>query len=217
MSAALTAADGEVLAGIAVAAVAARLAGHPLAAAPPAAPALQARGATFVTLESGGRLRGCVGSLEPARSLYRDVVHNAIRAMADPRLPPVTADDWPTLDLCVSVLSAPEQVPAPDRGVLVAALRPGVDGLILSHGRRRATFLPKVWHQLPTPDRFVDALLAKGGWPDGRWPDGLAATRYTTVEFHDRSPRPDPAVELHSSRPDPTAGLHHHFPRTGPA
>lgn len=189
MSAPLTAADGEALAGLAAAAVAAQLAGHPLAAMAPGSPALQERGATFVTLATGGTLRGCIGSLEPVRPLYRDATRNAVKAMADPRFPPVTAPDWPTLDLSVSVLSPPEPVPCPTREALLAALRPGIDGLTLATGARRATFLPQVWEKLSTPERFLTALLAKGGWPAEPWPPGLTANRYTAVEFHDRSPR----------------------------
>jgi AmmeMemoRadiSam system protein A len=194
MSAPVTAADGEALVGLAVAAVAARLAGHPLAGAVPGSSALRARGASFVTLAAGQVLRGCIGSLEPVRPLFRDVARNAVRAMADPRLPPVTTADWATLDISVSVLSAPEPVPCGGPDVLLASLRPGVDGLTLMAGRRRVTFLPKVWEKLPTAERFVAALLAKGGWPAGRWPAGLSASRYTAVEFHDRSPRPDPVA-----------------------
>jgi uncharacterized protein len=183
MSAPLTAADGEALAGLAVAAIAARLAGHALAATAPESAALRAGGASFVTLERGGRLRGCIGSLEPVRPLYRDVVRNAVRAMADPRMPPVTAAEWPELTVSVAVLSAAEPLPCPTRDVLLSALRPGVDGLVLVHGRRRATFLPKVWRKLATPERFVAGLLAKGGWPPESWPAGLAASRYTVAEF----------------------------------
>lgn len=185
------AAEGALLAELAVAAIAARLAGHPLDGSVPTpdAPALRERGATFVTLETGGQLRGCIGSLDPVRPLYRDVTRNAVRAMTDPRLPPVTADDWPRLDVCVTVLAPAEPVPCAHRAGLLSALRPGVHGLTLTHGRRRATFLPRVWEKLPTPERFVAALLAKGGWPAEPWPAGLSATRYTAVEFHDRSPR----------------------------
>jgi AmmeMemoRadiSam system protein A len=187
---ALTPDDGTVLAGLAVAAVAARLAGHPLDGASPLSTALQADGASFVTLRTSGELRGCIGTLKPVRPLYRDVTRNAVRAMTDPRLPPVTAGDWPRLDVSVSVLSPAEALPCADRAGLLAALRPGIDGLILSQGSRRATFLPTVWTRLSSPERFVNALLAKGGWPAGAWPSGLSASRYTTTEFHDRSPRP---------------------------
>lgn len=197
----LTPEEGAELTGLAAAAIAAHLARHPLAAAAPEAPALRQPGAAFVTLTAAGRLRGCIGSLSPVRPLYQDVIRNAVRATADPRMPPVTAQDWPHLDLSVSVLSPIEELTGVDRAGLLKRLRPGVDGLILAQGSRRATFLPAVWERYPEAERFVAALLAKGGWQD--WPSGLSACRYTTVEYHlpARDRRSDGSLE-----PRPEAG-----------
>jgi AmmeMemoRadiSam system protein A len=118
------------------------------------------------------------------RPLYRDVARNAIRAMTDPRLPPVTADEWPELSVSVSVLGPAE--PMSFRGVadLRSQLRPHIDGLILTVGRRQATFLPAVWEKLPDSDDFVAALLTKGGWASDGLPPGMRAHRYTVTEFH---------------------------------
>jgi AMMECR1 domain-containing protein len=121
-------------------------------------------------------------------------MRNAVRAAADPRLPPVTPVQWPGVDVTVSVLSAMEPVPATNLRELLGLLRPGVDGLILADGHRRATFLPSVWHKVSGPEHFVRALLRKGGWSrspaaDG-WPSGLTASRYHTTEFRDAAPRP---------------------------
>jgi AmmeMemoRadiSam system protein A len=186
---ALSPAEGRLLARLAADAVHARLAGTRLAATLPPDGPLHADGASFVTLERAGDLRGCVGTLEPVRPLHRDVVHNALRAMNDPRLPPVTAADWPLLDVKVSVLGPPTPIPAATREELVAALRPGVDGLVLTDEERRATFLPSVWAKVSDADRFVAALLRKGGWPPTVWPATLVALRYTSTEFHDEPPR----------------------------
>jgi uncharacterized protein len=188
-SAALTPTDGAELARLAVGALAAHLSGQPFTPTPPASEVLGRPGASFVTLECAGALRGCVGTIEVARPLWRDVVRNAVRAATDPRLPAVTAGEWPDLDIKLSVLSLPEPVPASAAGELVALLRPGIDGLLLTDGVRRATFLPAVWAKLADPERFVAALLVKGGWPARSWPVGLIAHRYTAVEFHDRAPR----------------------------
>src|SRR5262249_54932704 len=128
--------------------------------------------------------RGCIGSLDPRRPLYLDVVRNALRAMVDPRLPPVTGDDWPELDVKVSVLSPHESLPG-DRAAVEQALRPGTDGLLITDGQRRATFLPSVGAKLPTAAAFLDALLAKGGWT--QWPEELVARRYTTIEYAGRA------------------------------
>src|SRR6266511_3786369 len=156
--------EGAELVALAVATVAARLRRAERITAPPASPRLGAPGASFVTLERAGQLRGCIGSLAARRALYLDVARNAMRAMADP---------------------AP--VPAPDLDALAGALRPGVDGLLLVEGTRRSTFLPAVWEKLPDPYRFVAGLLAKGGWPG--WSDEIRAFRYASVEFADRAPR----------------------------
>ena len=186
MTRAVALVEGTLLARLAAAVIGARLTGQ--AADPIDLPAaLVEPGASFVTLERRGALRGCVGTLEAVRPLYDDVQRNALRAMRDPRLPPVTVDDWPELDVKVSVLSAPEPMPAASRAELLAELRPGVDGLILIGSRSRSTFLPAVWGKLPDPDRFLDALLAKGGFVG--WPEDLVARRYTSSEFRDPAPR----------------------------
>jgi len=189
VTATLSLTDGAHLARLAADAVHARLADAPLITDVPPGSPLRADGASFVTLERSGALRGCVGSLEPVQPLHEDVVRNALQAMRDPRLPPVTAADWPALDVKVSVLTRPEPLPAPSRAALLAALTPGVDGLILRDGTRRSTFLPAVWAKLPDPEEFVAALLRKGGWPADGWPAGIEVFRYASTEFRDSSPR----------------------------
>lgn len=190
MTAAVTPAGGALLARLAAYVVGARLAGQVHTIAVPDEPALRADGASFVTLERQGALRGCVGTLEASRPLFEDVIRNAVRAMSDPRMPPITAVEWAALDVKVSVLSGMEPVGAGSLERLICALRPGVDGLLLTDGHRRATFLPAVWQKLREPPAFVAALLAKGGWPAGQWPVDLEARRYTSIEFRDPAPRP---------------------------
>ena len=180
--------DGAALVALAVAAVAARLRGVEPTPGVPASARLCAPGASFVTLERKGHLRGCIGTLDARRPLYVDVVRNARKAMTDPRLPPVTVVDWPELEVKVAVLTSPVPIDTPGLDGLVAALKPGVDGLLLTDGARRSTFLPAVWAKLPDPGRFVDALLAKGGWP--AWSDDITAYRYASIDFADRSLRP---------------------------
>ena len=66
---------------------------------------------------------------------------------------------------------------------LVAALRPGTDGLLIAAGAHRAVFLPDVWDQLPAPSEFVDHLYRKAGLAPGTWPPGMTALRFTTERF----------------------------------
>jgi AmmeMemoRadiSam system protein A len=181
--------SGGALVRLAIGALGAHLIGRPPVVRPPGSVTIGRPGASFVTLELDGALRGCVGSVRAYRPLWRDVVRNAVQAAADPRLPAVTAAEWPKLELTVAVLGRPEPIPATDRATLAAALRPGVDGLLLAEGARRATFLPAVWAKVADPEKFVAALLAKGGWPARGWPAGLIAYRYGTAQFTDRPPR----------------------------
>lgn len=184
----LAEADGLALARRAADTVRAVLCDRPIDGWVPAAATLRRLGASFVTLERDGALRGCIGTLEPIRPLYRDVARNAQRATADPRLPRVTAREWPQLRVSVSVLGISEPLPAASLEELLARLRPKVDGLTLAEGERRSTFLPTVWHKLPRPEDFVAALLRKGGWPTDHLPAGLRIRRYTATEFADVAP-----------------------------
>ena len=147
-------------------------------------PALRERRASFVTLEANGRLRGCIGSLEVTRPLAADVAHNAHgAAFADPRFPSVKSDEVEGLRIKISVLSAATPMQVESEADLAASLRPGVDGLIIEDGDKRATFLPSVWKGIPEPERFVRALAKKAEWPAGHWSDTARAWRYTSEEF----------------------------------
>ena len=65
---------------------------------------------------------------------------------------------------------------------LLAALRPGVDGLILEDGGRRALFLPQVWEQLSDPVDFVTHLKLKAGLPRDHWSPGMRCWRFVVEE-----------------------------------
>lgn len=147
-------------------------------------PQLNRPSASFVTLRVGEELRGCCGTIEPARPLGEDVWNNAYAsAFADPRFPPLTRREWPDTNIQISVLSEPARLDVHSEAELLAVLRPGRDGLILQHGQRRSTFLPAVWEQLPEPDQFVRHLKMKAGWPSNFWPADMEAWCYTTESF----------------------------------
>jgi AmmeMemoRadiSam system protein A len=127
---------------------------------------LKQTGATFVTLTKGGDLRGCIGSLEPARAIAEDVAQNALgAAFRDPRFPAMTAAEWPQCRVEVSLLSAPKPVRFADEADLLEQIEAGVDGLIVEADGRRATFLPQVWEDLADKRVFLNHLLRKAGLP----------------------------------------------------
>jgi AmmeMemoRadiSam system protein A len=140
--------------------------------------------ATFITLEIDDHLRGCIGTLEARSPLVQDVAEHAFAAaFEDPRFFPLRTEEFPRLDIHISVLSPPEPMEFSSEDELLAQLRPGVDGLILRLGQRRATFLPSVWDSLPDPYVFLAQLKQKAGLPLDFWSPELTAERYTTESF----------------------------------
>ena len=151
-------------------------------------PALQAEGASFVTLTVHGGLRGCIGALEPYQPLADDVrEHAAAAALNDYRFPPVTAGELGEIEIEISRLTIPVPLEYVDSGDLVAKLRPGVDGVILKDGPyRRATFLPQVWEKIPETAEFLDNLCHKMGSPPDTWRrKKLEVLVYQVEEFHE--------------------------------
>ena len=150
---------------------------------------LQKPGACFVTLTLNGQLRGCIGSLEAHRSLGEDLRSNALAAaLRDPRFPPVTAAELAAIRIEVSLLGAPQPLAFTDEADALAKLRPGIDGVILTAGGRRATFLPQVWEQLPAPADFIGRLKQKAGLPANYWGPDVRLATYPVRAIHEAEP-----------------------------
>lgn len=141
-------------------------------------------GACFVSLHRHGALRGCIGNITPLPSLRDAVVRNAVSAaLHDPRFPALTRAELPETTIDISLLSALTPIPAHSEAALLAALRPGSDGLQISAGQRRAVFIPAVWEQLQDPRHFLDQLRIKAGMSTTRWPADMHAERFTAEHF----------------------------------
>ncbi|MEW5735414.1 MAG: AmmeMemoRadiSam system protein B [Thermodesulfobacteriota bacterium] len=153
-------------------------------------PALSEKRGCFVTLHKDGDLRGCIGTIEPVMSLVEAVEQNAVHAaFRDPRFAPLSADELPRVDIEISVLTVPEPLPHDGPDDLLKKLTPGKDGIILSRGGRRATFLPQVWEQLPNPEVFLINLCRKAGFTPNCWRDpDVLVERYRVEYFGERDP-----------------------------
>jgi AmmeMemoRadiSam system protein A len=138
--------------------------------------------ATFVTLstlQSG--LRGCRGLLEARYPLSVDVWHNAYAsAFDDPRFPPVNAGEFTQLDIEISVLGDLAPLVVVSEQELRRRLVPRRDGVVLSWRGRRATFLPKVWEDVPDVGEFLAHLKLKAGLPWDFWASDIQIQIYTT-------------------------------------
>ncbi|MDX8405441.1 MAG: AmmeMemoRadiSam system protein A [Mariprofundus sp.] len=181
--------EGELLLALARASIASRL-GLAMVM-PQATKNMQQQAASFVTLQLNGQLRGCIGSLEARRPLYEDVQANAVAAaFEDPRFPPLTQDEFAQVRVEVSVLSPLETVAVKDEQDALAQLRPGIDGVVLCCGFKRATFLPQVWEQLPKPVQFMAHLKVKAGLPPEYWSTEVLLSRYTVKKYREAEDLP---------------------------
>ena len=178
MSATLSAAQRHALVELARGAIAERFGAAP--ASVPAEAWLEEKRAVFVTLTLGGALRGCVGQLEPRFSLAEAVRHAAqAAAFRDERFLPLAADELPRVAVEISVLSPLEPLPADSEAEALAAVRPGVDGLVLRCGGRSGVFIPEMWKQLPDARDFLFHLKRKAGLPGELWTPGTHLERFT--------------------------------------
>lgn len=145
---------------------------------------LHAPGATFVTLTRDGQLRGCIGTLSAHRPLADDVTANAVAAaFRDPRFKPLTADEFVTVRVEVSLLSPAQMLDCADEAAALAQLRPDIDGVIFEYGHHRSTFLPQVWAQLPDRAEFLAQLKYKAGLPPDFWSPEVKLSRYTVSKW----------------------------------
>jgi len=150
-------------------------------------PRLREPGVTFVTLTINGKLRGCVGALEAYQPLVNDVREHAIAAaLEDYRFPPVESVDLENISIEISRLTTPQALKYTDADDLLKKLRPGIDGVVIKDGFRRATFLPQVWLKLPSPVTFLEHLCQKMGACKDLWrQQKLVVLIYEVEEFHE--------------------------------
>ena len=104
---------------------------------------MQKPAGAFVTIRRQGKLRGCIGTIEPVcSSLAEEVIRNAILAATeDHRFAAISRSELPELEIKVDVLSEPEPVDSE------ADLDPKRYGLIIqskSHPLRRGLLLPNL-------------------------------------------------------------------------
>lgn len=148
---------------------------------------LQRPGASFVTLTIDDNLRGCVGALEATQPLAEDVrLHAVAAALQDYRFPPVIPEEIPLIKIEVSCLTPLQKLEYTSPEDLISRLQPGVDGVVLTDGIRRATFLPQVWKKVPEAVIFLNLLCEKMGASPDLWRRKmLEIYTYQVEEFHE--------------------------------
>jgi len=180
-SLALTEEDGQVLIEAARSAIASRLSRRGGCFPASVTPALMIPGGAFVTLKEDGCLRGCIGRISSPRSLLQTVKEVAVSsAFEDPRFPPVTSAEWPSVRVEVSVLSPLRRVSSPQE---VCA---GTHGVLIRRGPCSGLLLPQVateqgWDR----ETFLCNACRKAGLPPDAWKDPATQIEvFTAAVFH---------------------------------
>ncbi len=137
----------------------------------------------FVTLKRGGRLRGCIGTLECRRSLAEEITRVAVSAAReDPRFEPLRVTELEDLEIEISVLGPLEPIDQHDP----ATIEIGRHGLVVEHGYRRGLLLPQVatewgWDR----EEFLSQTCVKAGLPPDAWRRGARVYRFDAIVFGD--------------------------------
>ncbi len=118
----------------------------------------------FVTIHACGRLRGCIGVIEPFEPLGESIARCAASAaLQDSRFSPVRAEEFQDLQIEISLLSAPEPI-------LPEEIEIGKHGLLISQGSKRGLLLPQVAieHKLDR-EQFLEETCRKAGLDVKAW------------------------------------------------
>ncbi|MBT3387655.1 MAG: AmmeMemoRadiSam system protein A [Desulfobacula sp.] len=131
---------------------------------------LEERRGTFVSLHKKGNLRGCIGNIDPGKTIFKGIMDNARNAaFNDSRFNPLSHDELKDTIIEVSILTCPQNLDYTDAKDLIAKLRPNIDGVMLKKHYKSATFLPQVWEQLKDPEIFLNHLCSKAGLSEDEW------------------------------------------------
>ena len=136
----------------------------------------------FVSIHKHGELRGCIGNIHPAASLYRTTAECAIAAaVGDPRFMPMTMDELPQVHIEISVLSPMEKIDD------VHKLEIGRDGILISKRGARGLLLPQVataygWDR----ERFLAETCRKAGLRSDEWKEGATIFRFSAHVFQEK-------------------------------
>jgi hypothetical protein len=182
-------------------------------AAGPLPAALSEPAAAFVTIHEHGELRGCIGLMRFEAPLWLNVWDAAAAAaLDDPRFLPVAESELPALELEVSVLDPPIELPDP------AGFVAGRHGIVVERGLHRALLLPQVATEMGWDEtQMLEAVCRKAHLAPDAWRDhstNLLVFESTCFSEADSADEPDPTGEadpddepdLSGSASEPPAG-----------
>ncbi len=131
-------------------------------------PALREEKGVFVTLHKKGKLRGCIGNIEGRKPLHQAIAELALEsAFGDPRFPGVMGEEFPNLDIEISVLTKLTRIES------IAQIEVGKHGLYMRKGLNSGLLLPQVATDYGWDAKtFLQQTCWKAGLPENAWEEG---------------------------------------------
>ncbi len=145
-------------------------------------PNLKLKAGAFVTLKIKDELRGCIGYITSDQPLFETICEVAKHAaIQDPRFPPLTAKEFNSIDIEISVLSPMKKIS--DYSEIII----GEHGLLVEEGYNRGLLLPQVASENNfTVEQFLKSICLKAGLSSDHWQKKkLNLKVFTALVFHE--------------------------------
>ena len=138
---------------------------------------IQPSSGVFVSIHKQGRLRGCIGTIEPIRkNLALEIIFNAVSACSrDPRFYPVSQPELKDLDISVDILTKPEKISDKQK------LDVQRFGVIVVSGTRRGLLLPDL-EGIDSVEQQISIARRKAGIESD---EAVELYRFEVVRHHD--------------------------------
>lgn len=161
----LTDEEKEELRRIARVAIERKAMGKPVPQGSPITERLNEPRGAFVSLYKKGMLRGCIGSVEPVRPLYKTIGEMAqAAASCDPRFRPVDAEELPAIEVEISVLTPLQRIANPRE------IEVGPHGILVRKKYHSGLLLPQVATERDwDPMTFLRETCKKAGLSEDAW------------------------------------------------
>lgn len=136
---------------------------------------LKSRAGVFVSLKIKGQLRGCIGTIAPAKgNIAEEIITNAISSgTMDPRFEAVVEEELHLIRYSVDVLAKPERI------MSLEELDVKRYGVIVTSGYRRGLLLPNL-EGVDSPVDQVNIALRKAGIGDS---EEFELERFEVIRF----------------------------------
>ncbi|MBN2411071.1 AmmeMemoRadiSam system protein A [candidate division KSB1 bacterium] len=131
----------------------------------PEFPVFKEKRGAFVTIHKNDQLRGCIGFIQPVKSLLDTIIEMAeAAAVSDPRFTPVQPDEISEIEIEISVLSPLREITDVDNIII------GTHGLYIEQDYNKGLLLPQVateynWDTIT----FLEHTCRKAGLPVNAW------------------------------------------------